>query len=104
MKLTIRETQYVEHDTNFEFPMYRSETINEDETVYWKFANKHSVTRIVDKMSEMRVLHYDHEGDDLIRDFITSENMLFGRYQYSIISEKFWDSVVERLINLVAKA
>jgi hypothetical protein len=104
MIIEITERTVQSYNVPFSFPIFRMETIDEDEHVYWKFESHHKVTRIHEKIGETSILAYDDKSADFIKDMITSENMLYGRYQYDIIPEKIFDSALERLINTIHRA
>ena len=104
MKMTITERVYREHEVNFNFPMFRRYAFGEDETTYWKFESKHRVTMIEEEISKMSILHYDDPGTDLVKDFITSKDMLFGRGGYDIIPENMFDAAQNRLIDLISRS
>jgi len=105
MKITITERLYQEYDVKFDFPIYRRCIFHENETTYWKFESKHRVTVIVeDDVSKISILHYDDPKTDLVKDFITSEDMLFGRGGFDIIPEKIYDAAQNRLIDLISRS
>ncbi len=104
MKIKITERQYVTHDVPFTYPIFRSESIGDDHNVYWKFESEHKVTMIVDKGSEMSILTYDDPKANFPETMITSEDMLYGRYNYGIIPEKFFHMILERLIDLIHRS
>lgn len=104
MKITITERVYQDYEVNFTFPLYRSRAFGEDETTYWKFESKNKVTMIEEEMSKMSILHYDDPNTDFVKDFITSEDMLFGRMGYDIIPESVYDAAQNRLIDLISRS
>ncbi len=101
MRLQITERVVTVHETPFTFPLYRSEGIGEWERIYWKFESHHKVTRIHEQMCEISILTYDDLNADFVKDMITSEDMLYGRYQYDIIPESIFDAALQRLIDVI---
>lgn len=104
MRIKITERSYVEHIVPFEYPLFRSENIDDEHNVYWKFESENKVTMIVDKECEMSILSYDDPKGNFPETMIKGEDMLFGRYNFSIISEKHFDRILEKLINLIHKS
>lgn len=105
MKITITERLYQDYDVKFDFPIYRRRAFSEDETTYWKFESHHRVAVIIQESeSKISILHYDDPKTDLVKDFITSEDMLFGRGGFDIIPEKVYDAAQNRLIDLISRS
>lgn len=104
MQIQITVQKYETFNVPFQFPIYRRQTISEDEHIYWKFYSKTKVTRIHEKIAETSILTYDDDKADFVRDMIRSENMLYGNYEYDIINEKQFDWVIQRLINVIHEA
>ena len=104
MIIGITEQVVNTYDTPFEFPIFRSKTISEDETIYWKFENHHKMIRIHETMGETSVLSRNDKDIDFLKSEIRSVDMLMGHYSYNIIPEKVFLSAQRRLVDLIVNS
>lgn len=105
MILSVKVTQYRTVKTKETgFPIFRMKTIDEDESIYWKFHSRREVTRIHLKMVETAIMHLKDPNADFVTDIIDSIDMAIGTGEYDIISEAMFDVVHNQLIQMVAES
>lgn len=70
---------------------------------FWKFESIHKLTVITEEMSQTTILTYDDPDADFVLEML-SPRMLEESFGWERISEKKFDTAVQRLIDKLFKA